>query len=291
MNIDSYIDHVLHGLKQLRELINSVNDIVANRIETHLKEVSKTILIELPDDSSFTISDFLENQLHYIKLTAADLQSKNREVENAVEDLIAKVRFFDFEFPQEMVSEADIEKLREHYNHFMYQALLYSAKKSLIALKKRIGPRGGTNILNSNKPFFHVEVQLMPPKLSLSPSLDDIQSCVNSTAKSMLESYRTISSWKYSDLSFFGKITKDVELVRNALLFTGSIQGIRSSVMNYLETFTKVSCCITRSSFTSKIFTYLSQFSMMIFGKLIRTQNIRSFCLMSPIWNTMNKNF
>jgi hypothetical protein len=136
----------------------------------------------------------------------------------------------------------------------MYQALLYSAKKSLIALKKRIGTRGGTNILNSNKPFFHVEVQLMPPKLSLSPSLDDIQSCINSTAKSMLESYRTISSWKDSDLSFFSKITKDVELVRNVLLLTGCIQGIRSSVMNYLETFAKVSWCITQPFFMSTKF-------------------------------------
>lgn len=252
MNIDSYISHVIHGLKQLRELINSVNDIVENRIETYLREVSKTVLIELPDDSSFTISDFLDNQLRHISLTAADLQSKNREVESAVEDLIDKVRSFDFEFPQEMVSEIDIHKLREHYNHFLYQALLYSAKSSLNALKKRIGSRGGTNILNSIKPFFNVDVQFMPPEVSLSPSLNEIQSCINSTAKSMLESYRIISKWKNSDLSFFGKITKDIDLVRTALLLTGCVQGIRTSVANYLETFAQVSSFIIRLFFISK---------------------------------------
>eukprot|EP00979_Chaetoceros_neogracilis_P016482 scaffold8198_cov287-Chaetoceros_neogracile.AAC.5 len=32
------------------------------------------------------------------------------------------------------------------------------------ALKKRIGSRGGTNILSSSNPFFSVDVQLLPPK-------------------------------------------------------------------------------------------------------------------------------
>jgi hypothetical protein len=43
------------------------------------------------------------------------------------------------------------------------------------ALKKRIGSRGGTNILSTSNPFFYVDVQLMPPKVSLSPVLNNIQ--------------------------------------------------------------------------------------------------------------------
>jgi hypothetical protein len=39
-------------------------------------------------------------------------------------------------------------------------------------LKKRIGSRKGTNIINASKPFFEVDVQLIPPFVSLSPSLD-----------------------------------------------------------------------------------------------------------------------
>lgn len=55
MNIDSYIQHIHKGLKQLRELVSNINDIIENRIEKNLKIVSKTLLIDLPEDSSFTL--------------------------------------------------------------------------------------------------------------------------------------------------------------------------------------------------------------------------------------------
>ena len=41
MNIDNYIDQVHQGLKNLRELVLSINDIIENRIEENLKVVSK----------------------------------------------------------------------------------------------------------------------------------------------------------------------------------------------------------------------------------------------------------
>jgi dynein heavy chain len=241
MNIDSYITLVRRGMEQLRELVGSINDIIENRIEKNLRKVSKTLLVDLPDDSSFTVADFVQMQQNFISSKAATLQGKNREVENAVEDLIAKICTYNFELHQERVSEMDVNKLREHYNHFMYQAILHSAKSSMNALKKRIGSRGGTNILSSSKPFFNVDVQLMPPNVSLSPALDDIQTCINSTAKAVLTCYKAVFEWGDSDQTFFERVTKDIELVRVALLLTGCVQGIRNTVAEFLATFDKVS--------------------------------------------------
>ena len=48
MNIDSYLFHVHQGLKKLEQLIINVNDIIENRIENNLKNVSKVILVSLP---------------------------------------------------------------------------------------------------------------------------------------------------------------------------------------------------------------------------------------------------
>lgn len=244
MNIDSYIHHVQEGLKHIRELVCSINDIIKNRIEKNLKEVSRTLLVDLPDDTSFTVADFVQMQQNYISSKATELQGKNNEIENAVEDLIAKICAYHFEVQQEKVSQRDMDKLRQHYNNFMYQALLYSAKNSMNTLKKRIGSRGGTTILNTSKPFFNVDVQLMPPRVSLSPSLDDIQSCVNSTAKAVLACYKSVLEWNKSNgedrKTFFERITKDIELVRVALLLTGCVQGIRNTVADYLKTFAKV---------------------------------------------------
>ena len=48
MNIDSYLFHVHQGLKKLEQLIINVNDIIENRIENNLKNVSKVIIVSLP---------------------------------------------------------------------------------------------------------------------------------------------------------------------------------------------------------------------------------------------------
>lgn len=247
MNIDAYISHIHSGLKKLQELVSNINDIIENRIEKNLKVVSKTLLIDLPENTSFTVSDFVLMQQNHITAQSSLLQGKNTEIESAVDDLVQKIVSYGFESPQEIVSDDDISKLRDHYNHFMYQALLHSAKNSMNALKKRIGSRG-TNIIATSKPFFEVDVQLMPPTVSLSPSLDDIQDCINKAAQAILSCYKTVVDWGYSKLpsseqryhTFFVRMTKDIELVRVALLLTGCIQGIRNTVAEYLNSFTKV---------------------------------------------------
>ena len=183
------------------------------------------MLIDLPQDASITVSDFVLMQQTHIGTRSTLLQGKNTEIENAVDDLIQKIVCYQFESPQQKVAEEDISTLRNHYNHFMYQALLHSAKNSMNALKKRIGSRGG-NIINLSRPFFEVDVQLMPPRVSLSPSLDDIQRSINKSAQAILSCYKKVVDWQYSKQNpenqklhtFFERITKDIEIVRVALL-------------------------------------------------------------------------
>jgi dynein heavy chain len=248
MNIDAFIRHVLSGLRQLRDLVCSINDIIEHRIENNLRVVSRARLIDLPHNASFTVSDFLSIQRSHIMSRAVMLQNKNIEVEKAVDDLVIQIRSYEFDSPHVYINEEDILKLKEHYNQFMYQALLHSAKNSMNSLKKRIGSRGN-NIINSSRPFFEVNVQLIPPFVSLSPSLDDIQDCINQFAQTILSCYKNVIDWKHrrdnmNDVSrhhtFFERITKDIELVRVALLLTGCIQGIRNTVSDYLSSFSKV---------------------------------------------------
>ena len=195
LNIDPYINHVHCGLKKLEELVGCINDIIENRIEKNLKIVSKTLLVDLPENSSFTVSDFVVMQQSHIAGRSRLLQAKNMEIENAVADLIQQIVTYQFESRIDGVPQKDICKLRDHYNQFMYQALLYSAKNSMNALKKRIGSRKGTNILGASKPFFEVDVQLIPPNVSLSPSLDEIQQCINKSAQAVLSCYKKIVDW------------------------------------------------------------------------------------------------
>ena len=50
MNIDAYKHHIHTGLQKLEELVSNINDIIENRVEKNLKLVSRTGLVELPND-------------------------------------------------------------------------------------------------------------------------------------------------------------------------------------------------------------------------------------------------
>ncbi|CAM9555204.1 unnamed protein product [Ectocarpus fasciculatus] len=263
MNIDTYKGQVHHGLQKLEELVSNINDIVENRIEKNLKIVSKTLLVDLPDDQSFTVQEFVDMQRKHIVTRSRLLQGKNVEILHAVEDLIKIVRAHPLYDHLETVSEEEVTKLKKHYNHFMYQArgfrllaLLHCAKNSMNMLKNRIQSRtGGTGVfLFVQKPFFEVDVQLEPPaRVSLMPSLDDIQGCINKSAQAILGCFKQVNDWDATNptegagimaaagqkavRTFFERITKDIEIVRVALLLTGCIQGIRNTVNDYLLSF------------------------------------------------------
>merc|ERR1740139_1411477 len=91
MNIDAYISHIHSGLQTLEELVSNINDIIENRIEKNLKVVSKTLLVDLPEHSSFTVAEFVNMQQTHIMKRSRLLQGKNTEIEHAVDDLIQKV--------------------------------------------------------------------------------------------------------------------------------------------------------------------------------------------------------
>ena len=62
MNIDSFVQHVTKKLEIFEDLVNNVNDIVENRVEKSLKEVSKSLLVDLPKGVSYTLDDFVEKR-------------------------------------------------------------------------------------------------------------------------------------------------------------------------------------------------------------------------------------
>lgn len=248
MNIDAYKQHIHSGLKKLEELVANINDIIENRIEKNLKIVSKTLLVDLPDSNSFTVEEFVKMQEKHIAKQSTLLQGKNLEIEFAVRDLIRTISTYKLDSHVEMIADDEITKLKKHYNHFMYQALLHCAKNSMNALKKRIGSRSTSNQNSSSsksidvQPFFEVDIQLAAPKVVLHPSLDEIQECINRSAQAILRCFKTVKDWNFEsegnrNKTFFDRITKDIEIVRVALLLTGCIQGIRNTVQDYLNSF------------------------------------------------------
>lgn len=215
---------------------------VDNRIESNLKMVSKTALVDLPQDKSFTFEDFIATQARFIKGKAQELSIRNAEVERAVNELVDLVQSFPRENTEVHLGENEVMSFRRHYSRLMYQAILAATKASFNAMKKRLGSRASGGFLFVERPIFDVEVQLSIPNVAMSPSLEDIQGAVNTTAKKVLRVSAELTLWggdSSGAKTFYDLIARDREIVKVVLLLTGSIEGLKNQVMEYVGTFSR----------------------------------------------------
>jgi dynein heavy chain len=252
MNIDAYKHHIHAGLQRLEELVTNINDLIEHRIAKNLKIVSRCMLMDL-SMSIVSLDKFVRAQEEHTEEMATLLQGKNVEVENAVEDLISVITSYPLE--QQLLKDrghADMDKdaevLRRHYNNNMYQALLKATKNSLGVLKQRVSARGTSDFLVAETPFFEVDVGISAPSVLLQPSLDDVQRAINRAAKAVLGFSHRLLDWGQQNLpadgsvqprTFFGRVTKDIEIVRVVLLVTGSVQGAKVRVKEFVDGFAK----------------------------------------------------
>ena len=243
MNIDGYLHRIHNGIAKLELLVKNTNDIIDKRIEANLKSVSKTMLVYLPNDRSFTYDEFVGTQVSHIKRHLPQLSESNREIERAVNDLLKLVR----EYPRDNVDtisvrDEDMLAFTRHYGKQMYQAILLATRRSFKAMKKRLGSKFQGGFLFVERPFFDVDVELTIPHVSMNPSLDDIQKAINNSAKQVLMASKHLKAWGQEEHecdSFFDLVSKDISIVKSVLLLTGSIEGLKSKVVEYIGTFSK----------------------------------------------------
>ena len=171
-----------------------------NRIKNNLKALSKTVLVDLPQEAhTFSLDEFVEMQEKWIKYESLKLKSKNIEVEGAVEDLIQIICSYNLDKHVETISAEEIQKLSKYYNWSMYQALLHATKYSLNAMKERICGRRNQPKMQL-KPFFDVDVLLENGQWILKPSLEDIQSAINRAASHVLKRTKNVQNWNQKDI-------------------------------------------------------------------------------------------
>lgn len=247
MNIDAYKTNLHTGLQNLEELINAINDIIENRIELNLKVISQSVLVNLPTDEAFALDEFVKMQEKHVAAMIAKLSAKNTQVELALEDVMDLICNYQFDIDQS-VSDQQCEKLREHYKHLMYRALLNATMQSLTLIKKRVCSKaGGTGFLFVERPFFEVDVQLSVPSVRLSPTLHDIQRAINRSAVAVLKCSKHVYRWGQQDMedntpqkqSYFEILGCDLEIIKNLILLTGALHGTKKQVYEYLATFQK----------------------------------------------------
>lgn len=80
-------------------------------------------------------------------------------------------------------------------------------------------------------PFFELDVQLSVPSVRLSPTLEDVQTSINTAAASVLGCTKRLYDWGEADVaeadrfSFFEALGSDLEIIKTVLLLTGASYG------------------------------------------------------------------
>ena len=123
------------------------------------------------------------------------MDQSNLQVERAVDDMIDTVVNFPLEGEDLVPDHNETNKLRSHYERLMYTAVLHSTKQSFWSLKSRLSSQQGAEIIQVQRPFFEVEIELSVPNIQVSPGLEDIESAVNRAALHILRATKKIYIW------------------------------------------------------------------------------------------------
>jgi dynein heavy chain len=246
MNIDGYLQRMHSGLSKFEELMKRVNDILDHRIEGNLRTISKTLLVDLPSNESFTLEQFVTLQEKTTKLKTALIESKNEEIEHAVGDVILAITTYSLEIAETVPKDA-IQSFWEHYSRLIYVSVMRCTKESFFALKKRLGSKTSGGFLYMERPFFDVDIELSLPLVTMNPSLDEIQAAINRCALNILRCSKHILQWpkqppredsnRLHRNPFHHEIAKDYKIVAVCLMLTGAVEGIKKQVHDYLHTF------------------------------------------------------
>lgn len=90
MNIDAYLHQVHSATDRLRDIVDSINEVVKDGVEKNIKQIQHIILFDptLAFSRVWTVDKFVECEGRAIKVQARVLFDLIKEVENALQVLI-----------------------------------------------------------------------------------------------------------------------------------------------------------------------------------------------------------
>ncbi|XP_062570723.1 dynein axonemal heavy chain 5-like [Saccostrea cucullata] len=88
LNLPTYFTQVKEALAELQIIVKQISDIKTTRIDLMLKEISETLLCDLPERNPLTVSEFLQKMEEYTDQMAVDINKMSQVVEDAVKELV-----------------------------------------------------------------------------------------------------------------------------------------------------------------------------------------------------------
>jgi dynein heavy chain len=246
MNVDTFAQTVESSLYRFKMLVNQMTDFVENRLVYNLNQVEQTLLLNLESIQPSSLDNFTAMQEKAMAAQTKVLVAKNVEIERAVDDLISVVNAYPVHATIVRTTTTDLNKVKAHYCAMLYKAVLRCVQNSLEELKKRV-------TFNKERTFadgalFEVELQLVVPEVRISPTLAQVQTCVNGCVAALLQSSRALLDWGIDSngvpterASFYNRLASDKSIVVMMLMMTGSVEQTKTQMAACTAPFTKLS--------------------------------------------------
>ncbi|KAM7379582.1 hypothetical protein PAMP_005128 [Pampus punctatissimus] len=191
--LDKFFQNVDTALDELKHLVKKVQDICKIRIDDVLKDISETVLIDLPEDHASSVQHLIDLNERCVTFTGESQKMSNEEqVMTSEAPARDKANKFEKEF----------KKLYESFSARVLDALVKTTKLSLETLKRRICGAKSTSTYQKLKsesrlvPLIKSEVQLVMPNVVMIPTVDEIQQAIKQLIDLVLEVSKGISCWQ-----------------------------------------------------------------------------------------------
>jgi len=265
--LDSWLQKCENMVAKFKATLDSWKTSMKIRVETGLSFMRKKLQFYAPT-SCCSIEQFSMFQEAYIKRQSKNFQRINIQIENGLNDACQSIKHTAMIFGSSDLAlkqlDSAIFNWKSSYADKMYSTILHCVQKSFVNLKAQF---------LSENPAFVVEAVLVGTSLSIRPSVDDIQSVLNSCSQYIIRATKRITAWTNDDrgspsASLFDRIASDLEVVKMILLMCGCFHGMKYTT----EAFLKGNLYINQNIWMEDINSEVSKF-------LLTNPNVNDFVL------------
>eukprot|EP01063_Lacrimia_lanifica_P013617 TRINITY_DN20252_c0_g1_i1.p1 TRINITY_DN20252_c0_g1~~TRINITY_DN20252_c0_g1_i1.p1 ORF type:complete len:4669 (+),score=1741.83 TRINITY_DN20252_c0_g1_i1:139-14145(+) len=209
LNISLFIKSVDEALTQVETIVDRVNGILKHRVEACNEAIRKISFICVAQDlsqpnvthSPKTITEMIALQKKHSKHVSNRINVLNCEVASATREIVS-ITTHGYTAAEMSSVMGAITELYTTFEHDVFTAILQAMQQSVLYLKTRVtgptarGNLGSSVFLHPAPAMFHAELVIKSRSVDFSPSLEELQRCVNQMARSILETARGIFRWK-----------------------------------------------------------------------------------------------
>ncbi|XP_071768037.1 dynein axonemal heavy chain 8-like [Centroberyx gerrardi] len=232
--LDRFFQNVDTAMSELKHLLKKVRDICEIHIDDVLKDISETVLIELPEDQPSSLQHLIDTNENRCKKWADTLDHKSSHVEEAVKELINTFSaIYESKGTKKTVEEPAPGPPKPQFYEFP------SSRKGHFSTCRQ--SKSESELVTLIKS----EVHLVIPNVVMIPTLDDIQQAINRLVQLVLEVSRGVACWGQkrnpdgmkAKENFYQSVAEHKDISKLVVVLNTAFNSLRRQASDLLKQF------------------------------------------------------